>query len=31
VLQSVSARKAALGTDRDVPAQVVLELPALPK
>lgn len=31
VLQSVSARKATLGTDREAPAQVVLELPTLPK
>jgi general secretion pathway protein C len=31
VLQSVGVRKAALGTDRDTVAQMVLELPALPK
>ena len=31
VLQSVNGRKATLGADRDAPAQVVLELPALPK
>jgi general secretion pathway protein C len=31
VLQSVGARKATLGADRDVSAPLVLELPALPK
>jgi hypothetical protein len=31
VLQAVNTRKATLGADRDAPAQVVLELPALPK
>jgi general secretion pathway protein C len=31
VLQSVGARKATLGADRDAVAQVVLELPTLPK
>jgi hypothetical protein len=31
VLQSVGARKATLGAHRDAVAQVVLELPTLPK
>jgi general secretion pathway protein C len=31
LLQSVTGRRAALGTDRNGPAEVALELPALPK